>query len=225
MADIETIRKRLENYILSRGHTFREVSLKIGRKDSYIQQYVKYGFPKRLNEVDRKKVCRVLNISEKELIDDELVQTASPFDPLFETDDFQGSPEDFVNIDIFAPRPNTDLYQNIIGRMGLNFMEFGSWCAGNPFNLRIIRIDGNYMEPTLTNSSLVIFDSGINEYAGDGVYVLKVGGVVQVKRMQKTDADTCVLRADNPRYHDISCPATEVEILGRAIFSLTGHPL
>ena len=71
MADLQTIRKRLEKYILDSNHTFREVSLKIGRKDSYIQQYVKYGFPKRLNEVDRKKVCQLLNISEKELIDDE----------------------------------------------------------------------------------------------------------------------------------------------------------
>ena len=47
MADLNGIRKKLEKKILAGGHTFREVSLKIGRKDSYIQQYIKYGFPKR----------------------------------------------------------------------------------------------------------------------------------------------------------------------------------
>ena len=100
MADLQTIRKRLEKYILDSNHTFREVSLKIGRKDSYIQQYVKYGFPKRLNEVDRKKVCQLLNISEKELIDDELLQSGAARPPLFENDDLTGSAADFVAIDI-----------------------------------------------------------------------------------------------------------------------------
>ena len=42
MANLETIRKRLAKLITEKGHTYREVSLKIGRKDSYIQQYIKY---------------------------------------------------------------------------------------------------------------------------------------------------------------------------------------
>ena len=142
MADLQTIRKRLEKYILDSNHTFREVSLKIGRKDSYIQQYVKYGFPKRLNEVDRKKVCQLLNISEKELIDDELLQSGAALPPLFENDDLTGSAADFVAIDICAARPGTELRDNVVGRMVLNFAEFGSWCAGNPFSLRFIRLDG-----------------------------------------------------------------------------------
>ena len=154
MADLQTIRKRLEKYILDSNHTFREVSLKIGRKDSYIQQYVKYGFPKRLNEVDRKKVCQLLNISEKELIDDELLQSGAALPPLFENDDLTGSAADFVAIDICAARPGTELRDNVVGRMVLNFAEFGSWCAGNPFSLRFIRLDGDYMERSPTAALL-----------------------------------------------------------------------
>ena len=121
MADLQTIRKRLEKYILDSNHTFREVSLKIGRKDSYIQQYVKYGFPKRLNEVDRKKVCQLLNISEKELIDDELLQSGAALPPLFENDDLTGSAADFVAIDICAARPGTELRDNVVGRMAVSY--------------------------------------------------------------------------------------------------------
>ena len=133
MADLETIRKKLEKYIIENNHTFREISLKIGRKDSYIQQYIKYGFPKRLNEMDRKRICQLLNIPEKELLDDELLRNALTPSP-YEDEDIRSSNNEFISLDIYAPRPHADIYQNIIGRMSLNFIEFGHWLSGNPFD-------------------------------------------------------------------------------------------
>ena len=72
MSDLEVVRKRVGEIIKNKGYTYRDISLKIGRKDSYIQQYVKYGLPRRLNELDRKKLCQILNMNEDDLIDDEL---------------------------------------------------------------------------------------------------------------------------------------------------------
>ena len=72
MPSLEDIRTYLKEEIERNGFSFRDISLKIGRKDSYIQQYIKYGFPKRLSEIDRKKIALMLNIDEKELIDEEL---------------------------------------------------------------------------------------------------------------------------------------------------------
>ena len=79
MSDFETIRIKLADIIHKKGYNFRELSLKIGRKDSYIQQYIKYGLPRRLNEIDRKKICHILNINEEDLIDDELKITQTNF--------------------------------------------------------------------------------------------------------------------------------------------------
>ena len=225
MADLQTIRKRLEQHILDSKHTFREVSLKIGRKDSYIQQYVKYGFPKRLNEVDRKKVCQFLNISEKELIDDELLQSGVTPSSLFEDDNLAASAADFVAIDICSSADGTEFQNNVIGRMELNFAEFGNWCASNPFNLRFIRLDGDYMEPTLPNGSLVLFNSGVNDYNGDGIYVIETGGAIQIKRLQKTAVDTYALKVDSPRYQDLYQKKSKVKIIGRAVFCLSGRSL
>ena len=109
--------------------------------------------------------------------------------------------------------------------MVLNFAEFGSWCAGNPFSLRFIRLDGDYMEPTLPNGSLVMFDSGVCDYSGDGIYVIETGGDVQIKRLQKTAADTYALKVDSPRYQDLYHKKNKVKILGRAVFCLSGRPL
>lgn len=224
MADLETIRKKLEKYIIENNHTFREISLKIGRKDSYIQQYIKYGFPKRLNEMDRKRICQLLNIPEKELLDDELLKNALTPAP-YEDEDIRSSNNEFISLDIYAPRPHTDIYQNIIGRMSLNFIEFGHWLSGNPFDLRILKFEGDYMEPTILNGSLIIFDSHITGYRGDGVYVLKIGEAVQVKRLQQIDATTLMLKVDSPRYQDINCPIKDITILGRALYQLSGRPL
>lgn len=224
MADLETIRKKLEKYIIENNHTFREISLKIGRKDSYIQQYIKYGFPKRLNEMDRKKICQILNIPEKELLDDELIKSAITPAP-YEDEDIRTTNNDFISLDIHATRPNADIYQNIIGRMSLNFIEFGHWLSGNPFDLKILKFEGDYMEPTILNGSLIIFDSHITNYRGDGVYVIKIGEAVQVKRLQQIDAKTMMLKVDSPRYQDINSKISDITILGRALFQLTGRPL
>lgn len=224
MADLVTIRKRLEKYITAKNYSLREVSLKIGRKDSYIHQYIKYGFPKRLNEVDRKNLCRLLEIDENELIDDELRRKNAGVQ-LFENDSICASAAEFVNIDICAPHPEKKLFDNIIGRMALNFMEFGSWCGGNPFSIKIMRMDGDYMSPTIPQGALVLFDHGRESYAGDGLYVVEAGGAVQIKRLQKTGENRYILRADNPRYGELSCKEKDFTILGRAVYCLGGTPL
>lgn len=221
MADTEIIRKRLEKHILQTNHTFREVSLAIGRKDSYIQQYVKYGFPKRLSEVDRKRVCQYLNIAEKELLDDDLINRGVREPIIVEYKNCIGDSKDYVMIDIYAPRPEVDFYDSVIGRMALNFKEFSALCGANPENLRIIRIDGDYMEPTVPAGSLVLYDSASTVYRGDGIYVVSSDKLIQVKRVQKTYVDTFLLINDNPRYQNVATLNLDVEIYGRAICCLS----
>ncbi len=225
MADLVTIRKRLEKQILSTGHTFREVSLNIGRKDSYIQQYVKYGFPKRLSEIDRKRVCQYLDIEEKELMDDELIRNGTNETSLLNLHELEDKAQDFICIDICDPRPNVALNEHIIGRMAINYKEFYGWCNGNPYNLKIIRYNSDSMEPTILSGSLIIFDSSVLEYAGDGLYIIRYDGQITLKRLQRTGSDNYLLKSENPRYQDIRAPHDEIEILGRAINCLSSRPL
>ena len=225
MADLITVRKKLEKYILTSGHTFREVSLKIGRKDSYIQQYVKYGFPKRLNEIDRKRVCQLLNIDEQELMDEELMENGVQDSPILSLSDIEITPADFISIDIYEPKPNQALSQNIIGRLAINHKEFYGWCHGNPYNLKIIRYNSDSMEPTILSDSLVMYDSSVLEYTGEGLYIVRYDNQLMIKRMQRMAGENYLLKSENPRYQDIRCSKEELEILGRAINCLTSRPL
>ena len=226
MADLLTVRKKLEKYILSNGHTFREVSLKIGRKDSYVQQYIKYGFPKRLNEVDRKRICQLLNIDEKELLDDDLLRSGVQDSPLVKLSELEGTPEDYICIDIIEPRIGESIFNSrIIGRMAFNYKEFYGWCNGNPYNLKIMRLNSDSMEPSVPSGSLIIYDTSIMEYTGDGLYLVQYDDRISLKRLQKTSSDSFLLKSENPRYQDIRCPIEEITILGRAINLILSRPL
>lgn len=225
MADLEMIRARLEKKITTSGHTFREVSLKIGRKDSYIQQYIKYGFPKRLSEIDRKKICQYLGMEEKELIDDELIKSGAADFPALKMQNIKQNVEDFVLIDIYEPQNFKNLEDGIIGRMAVNYKAFYGWFNGNPYNIRMIRYNSDSMEPMVASGSLVMYDSSQVAYNGDGIYIISYDNQITLKRIQKTSSEGYILKTENPRYQDIRCEPDEIEILGRAINCMHTRPL
>ena len=225
MADLNGIRKKLEKKILASGHTFREVSLKIGRKDSYIQQYIKYGFPKRLNEVDRKKVCQLLELDEAELIDDELLKSGVKNVNLIKLTEKNVNPTDFLRIDIYDMKSSERPEENVIGQLAINYKEFFGWCNGNPENLKIMRLSGDNMEPTILSGSLIMYDTSVLEYSGDGIYIIRYDDRITLKRVQRTSNEQYILKSENPRYQDVRCSLEELNILGRVINVLTSRSL
>ena len=213
MASIDEIRVRLNNYITEKGFTYREVSLKIGRKDSYIQQYIKYGFPKRLYEMDRKKIASLLEIDEKELIDDDLLLMSSK-DKSIGGEAFVL--DNFSSINIYG-EDKGDFENKVIGSFCINADEFKGFGFDNLDGIKIFRQIGDSMKPTINDLGLVVFDSRINYYLGDGIYVIKHNNRLMVKRVQKRFHDRYVIISDNKIYHEIWCEDSEVEFLGRAL--------
>lgn len=69
MEDTEEIRKKIARLITERGLNYAKVSLSIGKNIAYIQQFIKNGSPRRLGEVERQKLARLLKVNEQELTD------------------------------------------------------------------------------------------------------------------------------------------------------------
>ncbi len=69
MENTEEIRKKIARLIAERGLNFAKVSLSIGKNIAYIQQFIKNGSPRRLGEVERQKLARLLKVDEQELTD------------------------------------------------------------------------------------------------------------------------------------------------------------
>lgn len=63
-SDMDRIRSALMAAVADKGTNLAALSKRIGKNPSYLQQFVKYGKPKRLQEDDRKAIAGVLGISE-----------------------------------------------------------------------------------------------------------------------------------------------------------------
>ena len=215
MASFEEIRERIDGYIIKNGLTYRDVSLKIGRKDSYIQQYVKYGFPKRLKEVDRKKIAIVLGVDEKELIDDELMVDMLDGQLVYK-DEVTGKIFDFFNIGIYSQKQDTLCLDKLIGKLMFDKDEFREF-AGNVENLKIIKQVGDAIFDTISDKALVVYDTEKNIFDGEGVYVIKSGNKIEIKRLQKIRGDEFLVIADNNIYDNYVLKAKDFEIEGRVL--------
>ncbi len=69
MDDTEEIRRKIARMILERGFNYAKASLAIGKNVAYLQQFIKNGSPRRLGEVERQKLARLLKVDEQELTD------------------------------------------------------------------------------------------------------------------------------------------------------------
>ena len=85
----------------------------------------------------------------------------------------------------------------------------------------VVPIDGDNMEPTLFKGDAALTDTGIDEYQGEGLYVLDWFGVPTVYRLQsgRPGAGSILIKRDNPAYEATEMPCADVTelILGKVI--------
>lgn len=97
----------------------------------------------------------------------------------------------------------------------------------SPSNLRVISAVGNSMEPLIMDGDLLLIDTGIQEFARDGVYVLSHSGQIMIKRIQRV-LDGLRVFSDNRVYVEMTFPAErqhEIQVHGRAVYTWTGTSL
>ncbi|MBQ8671484.1 MAG: hypothetical protein IJ525_03075 [Alphaproteobacteria bacterium] len=69
MAGTEEVRAKIAKLIVDKGLNLARVSLAVGKNIAYMQQFIKNGSPRRLGEVERRKLALILNVDEQELTD------------------------------------------------------------------------------------------------------------------------------------------------------------
>ena len=65
----DEIRKKIARLIREKGYNYARASLAIGKNIAYLQQFIKNGSPRRLGEIERKKLAVLLQVDEQELTD------------------------------------------------------------------------------------------------------------------------------------------------------------
>lgn len=206
----------LDRLIRERGETFSAISRLIGRNPAYIQQFVKRGTPRKLDECDRRLLARYFDVDEALL--------GGPEEPSRQLT--QSADRDLIVVPRLALDASAGPGAVTKDEISVSALAFDiRWLhalGGKPDMLSIIRVKGESMCPTLNDGDDIMVDrsDGV-EHLRDGIYVLRIDDALMVKRLARTPhRNRLSIRSDNSLYScwDDVDPA-EITIIGRIIWA------
>lgn len=202
----------LERIVRERGEDYANLSRLIGRNAAYIQQFIKRGTPRKLDEADRATLARYLIVDEQSLGGPPASAAAS-------------------RAMIAVPRlavgasagPGALVGEEMRdGQFSFDARWLRQLTSGTPEDLSIIRVAGDSMAPTLADGDDILVDrsDGI-ERLRDGIYVLRREETLSVKRLAMNPAGRKVsIRSDNPAYRDFAdIRLSTIVIIGRVVWT------
>ncbi len=211
MVDTQDSRAVLERLIRERREDYAGLSRLIGRNPAYIQQFIKRGTPRKLDEADRRTLARYFGVDESWLGG---AQTSEqPSDTLVEVP--------FLNVRASAGPGTVAELEAPRGRFAFDPRWLRRLTGSKPDRLSIITVMGDSMFPTLSDGDEVIVDGGDGaERLRDGIYVLRVDDALLVKRLALGPTGTRIsVRSDNKAYPSWEdCDPRGLQIVGRVVW-------
>ncbi len=205
-------RKRLLELAEQRGVSLSQLSALIDRNTSYLQQFVRKGSPRKLEETDRRTLASFFAVAESELGAPEDISRAAATKPA------RGEWVDVPRLALGASAGPGALAgeEQPIGA----FRFAARWLRGqglDPAMLSAIAVAGDSMEPTLRDGDEILIDRSPRPVR-DGIHVVRVEDAVLVKRLDTGRPGTIALLSDNPAYRPLELPAGEVQLIGRVVW-------
>lgn len=192
-------RAALEALMAEQGASFAELSRVIGRNAAYLQQYVRRGSPRALAERDRALLARFFGVPEARLGGRE----AEGLTEIARLDIGASAGPGRLAEDEAARRPGA-LSQALLRQLGVR-----------PAAASMIRVEGDSMEPTLSDGDEILVDRDRREVRGKGgIFVIRLDGVLMVKRLRVAVGGVEMV-SDNEAYPPRLCRGAEIEVIGR----------
>jgi phage repressor protein C with HTH and peptisase S24 domain len=189
---MDQARKALDELIRERGCNYSSISRLLGRNAAYIQQYIRRGSPRQLDEQDRSVLARFFGVDEKVL--------GAPARR-------SGSVVELVNVPVLSVEASAG--HGALAEMESKCSQFGfeeAWLrrltSSKASSLSIISVSGDSMEPTLHDGDDVLVDLGdAQARLRDGIYVLRMDGALNIKRIAIEPKGRLIsVVSDNPSY-------------------------
>ncbi len=217
MDQSQDARATLDRLIADRGENYADLSRLIGRNPAYIQQFIKRGTPRKLDEDDRRVLARYFGVPE-----DLLGGGATAAAPTVRG---RGLPA-VVSVPRLALGASAgggtlDEDERAAGVMAFD-ARWLRHLGVRPQRVSIIRVDGESMAPTLSDGDDIMVDHDDDaDRLRDGVYVLRLDGVLMVKRVALGPRrGRFSVLSDNPHYPDwADIDPVLVDIVGRVVWT------
>ena len=206
---MDIVRTKLDELIRARGDDYLSISRMLGRNAAYIQQFVKRGVPRKLDEEDRRVLSTYFGVSETLL----------------------GGQPDAVAVNPVVAMPILDLGASAgpgaVAGDETNARSVGMdrvWLrkiSSSPNALSMIRVTGNSMEPTLADGDDIMVDgSDAGSRLRDGIYVIRIDDALMVKRLELGKNKALAVRSNNPDVADLkNVDLARVAIVGRVVWT------
>jgi Peptidase S24-like len=184
----------------------------IGRNATYLQQFIRKGSPRKLEEGDRRTLARFFGVADEELGAPKENSSALPG---------KAPRSDWIDV----PRlplgasagpgllPGEELPVSAFRFAARWLREQGLDLA----QLSAIRVEGDSMEATLRDGDEILVDRTPRPWR-DGIHVVRTGDALLVKRLDLARPGVVALVSDNPAYSAIELPPEEVQVIGRVVW-------
>ncbi|WP_245653727.1 S24 family peptidase [Novosphingobium rosa] len=208
----EDPRSRLVELAQERRTSLAALSELIGRNTTYLQQFVRKGSPRKLEEGDRRTLARFFGVAESELggVEDKSL----PLVPKREA-------SAWVDVPRLALDASAGPGALVVGEKPFGHFRYARrWLRGqglDPAHLSAIAVAGDSMEPALHDGDEILIDVRPRDW-GDGVHVLRLGETLLVKRLAFRQPGQVHVISENPRYAPYDLPLDEVAIIGRVVW-------
>jgi phage repressor protein C with HTH and peptisase S24 domain len=208
-ADPRTV---LDALIRDRREDYASLSRLIGRNPAYIQQYIKRGVPRKLDEADRRTLAAYFRIDEALLGGPAAVPR--PRSALVVI------PQ--LSVRASAGPGSVVAEESAAGRIGFDERWLRDLAGAAPTDLSLIRVTGDSMVPTLAEGDDILVNrADAADRLRDGVYVLRVDDALVVKRIALSPAGRSItIRSDNDAYPIWSdCDPATIAVIGRVVWA------
>ena len=204
-------REKLSELARERGNSLAALSRMLGRNSSYLQQYITKGSPRKLEEIDRRRLAQFFGVGEAEL----------------------GAPEEIARAPqgewVEVPRLPLDASAgpgSVSGAGGAAEIPFDAfrfsrrWLREQglePAALSSIHVLGDSMDPLLRDGDEILVDRTPRAFR-EGVHVVRLGEALHVKRLQAVPPDRLRLISKNEAYEPVDVAMADVDVVGRVVW-------
>ena len=201
----------------AQGVSLSGLSALLGRNPSYLQQFVRKGSPRKLEEGDRRTLARFFGVDEGELGGELSGVGESGGTEYLGQRRARGEWADVPRLPLGASAGPGAVAQ---GELPVGQLRFSArWLKANGLDaamLSAIEVEGDSMDPTLRDGDEILVDRTVRPLRA-GIHVLRLDDVLLVKRVERA-GDALRLISDNRAYPEIERSAGEVEIVGRVVW-------
>ncbi len=218
--DVSGARARLLELAQNSGSSLSSLSELIGRNTTYLQQFIRKGSPRKLEEKDRRTLAQFFGVNEIELGAE--IEVKSYPSPTGAQEKPFAVPRDWVEVprlDLGASAGPGAMVDG--GEQAFDTFQFSAnWLREQGLSnaqLSAISVQGDSMEPLLRDGDEILVDRATATFR-DGVYVVRLGESLMVKRVAAGAPGRFALISQNMAYPPIDVAAEELEIIGRVVW-------